>query len=75
LATRIHKRLLEEIEVERQHLELLERRVFLATFVFVAITSAMATVICVIKGYPWPVPSITSLASATSLIAGDRRDD
>jgi hypothetical protein len=73
LATHIHKRLLEEIEVERQHLELLERRVILATFVFVTVTSAVATVVCVIKGYPWPVPSITSVASATSLIAGGRR--
>jgi hypothetical protein len=35
LATRLHKQRLEEIEVERQRSELLERRVILATFVFV----------------------------------------
>jgi hypothetical protein len=72
LATRTHKRL-KEIKVEGRALELVERRVILATFVFVAITSAVATVVCVIKGYPWPVPSITSLASTTALIVGGGR--
>jgi hypothetical protein len=72
LASRTHKRL-NEIKVEGYAFELVERRVILAAFVFVTILSGAATVICVIKGYPWPTPSITSIASTTALIVGGRQ--
>jgi hypothetical protein len=72
LATPIHERL-EEIVVKGRAFELVERRVILATFVLVTIISAVASLVCVLKGYPWPAPSITSVASTTALIVGGRR--
>jgi hypothetical protein len=63
----------EEIQLELLKFELVERRVILAVYVFVTFAAAVATIVCVLEGYPWPAPSITSIASTTALIAGGRR--
>jgi membrane protein implicated in regulation of membrane protease activity len=73
LATSTHKRREEKIRLQLLAFELVERSVMLLAFLLVTITAAVATVVCVVKGYPWPVPSITSVASTTALVVRGRQ--
>jgi hypothetical protein len=63
------------VEIERKLLvaTLVERYVDLALRAIVMLALVAATVVCVIKGSPWPTPSITSAASTFLLASGTRR--
>jgi hypothetical protein len=63
----------EEIENELLAFELVERKVELAIYVFVTIASAIATIVCLLEGYPWPAPSATGAASTVALVLGGWR--
>jgi len=73
LAISKHNDRREQIELKQLHLEFIEGCVILGAFVLVTITAATATIVCVLKGYAWPTPSITSVASTTALVVGGRR--
>jgi hypothetical protein len=69
----------EEIELRLLAFELTERRFDLvcrAVLLAITIASVAITLICVLRGYPWQTPSITStpgVASTTALAVGSRR--
>ncbi len=55
--------------------ELTERYADLALRAVVTLAMAAATIVCVVKGYSWPAPSIMSAASTLLLTTGARTRD
>ena len=78
MATPTHRR--ENIELrllayqlEERRAALAERKVELGLFVLVTIGWVVATLICAIKGGPWPVLAAPGLLSTTLGVLGARR--
>jgi hypothetical protein len=69
----------EDLELKLLALEVTERRFELfcrGVFLVIAVASAVVTLMCVLRGYHWPTPSLTSgpgVASTVALAVESRR--
>lgn len=60
------------LEIEERRFGLTERRFALvcrAVFLLIALASAVITLVCILCGYGWPTPSITSGPGVASTVA------